>query len=97
MSKGVTKRDEGDQTERSGGSIAPQDFSGAQEWDEECTIKSDGDRRTLQTYGDGASNCTAVKGQGLSPAMTEPNRLVASLPPDNRLEAADGESNAVGR
>ena len=93
MSEGVTKRDEGDQTERSGGIIAPQDFSGAQEWD----VKSDGDRRTLQTYDDGANNRTAVKGPGLSPAMTEPNRLVASLPPDNWLEAADGESNAVGR
>ena len=97
MSEGVTKRDEGDQTERSGGSIAPQDFFGAQEWDKECTIKSDGDRRTLQIYDNGANNRTAVKGQGLSPAMTEPNRLVASLPPDNRPDAADGESNAVGR
>ena len=39
----------------------------------------------------------AVKGPGLLPAMAEPNRLVASLPPDNRPDAADGESNAVGR
>ena len=59
--------------------------------------KSDGDRRTLQTYDDGADNRMAVKGPGLLPAMTKPNRLVASLPPYNRLEAADGETNAVGR
>ena len=44
-----------------------------------------------------ADHCMAVKGPGLSPAMTEPNRLAASLAPDNRPGATDGESNAVGR
>ena len=51
----------------------------------------------LETYGDGANNCMAVKGPGLLPATAKLNMLVASLAPDNWPGAAEREINAVGR
>ena len=51
----------------------------------------------LETFGNGDDNCMAVKGPGLLPATAKLNTLVASLAPDNWPDAAEGESNAVGR
>ena len=94
MSEEVIKRGESDQTEQSGGIIGPQELSwGGERWGKECTIKSEGCRRKLQTYGCAADYRMAAKGPGLSPATAEPNTLVSSLAPNNRPDGAKGERN----